>query len=99
MIAKILIKRKFIRNNATEILPLLMQLRSRAMKQNGYISGENLTNANESDSIAVIATWQTMEAWLNWKDNPERKRREAMLEVFQLEPTIYEEYYLGSTLK
>ena len=44
----------------------------------------------------MIATWQSMEEWLKWKENPERKNVEAMLEIFQFGPTAYEEYFLGT---
>ena len=99
MIAKIFIKRKFARNNPSEVVPLLMQMRAGAMKQPGYISGETLTSTTDPQNIAVIATWQSMKDWITWKENPERQKIEAMLEVFQLGPTVYEEYYLGTTFK
>ena len=99
MIAKIFIKRKFSRNNTSKVVPLLMQMRAGAMKQPGYISGETLTSTIDPHNIAVIATWQCMEDWMKWKENPERQKIEAMLEVFQLGPTVYEEYYLGTTFK
>jgi len=99
VLAKISIKRKFIRDNTSEILTLLMQLRSGTIKQCGYISGETLTSATDPQSIAVRATWQGMEDWLKWKGNPTRTMTEAMLEVFQLGPTVYEEYVLGITFK
>jgi heme-degrading monooxygenase HmoA len=69
------------------------------MKQSGYISGETLTSTTDPQNIAVIATWQSMEDWIKWRENPERQKIEAMLEVFQLGPTVYEEYFLGSTFK
>lgn len=99
MIAKIYIKRKFIRGNAPEIISLLLQLRSGAMNQPGYISGETLSSSTDPQSVAVIATWQSMDNWLKWKENPERQRIEAMLEIFQLGPTVYEEFFLGTTFK
>lgn len=99
MITKIFIKRKFRSENRAEILALLMQMRSGAMQQTGYISGETLTSSVDPNNMAVIATWQSMEDWVKWKEHPERMRVEAMLEVFQLGPTVYEEYYLGTTYK
>lgn len=98
MLAKIIIKRKFTREGAKDVLPLLTKMRSRAMNQPGYVSGETLTDFTNQQSVAVIATWESMEDWLNWKENPERKNIEAMLEVFQLGPTVYEEYILGAFL-
>jgi heme-degrading monooxygenase HmoA len=66
------------------------------MRQPGYISGETLTNYEDQQDLCVIATWQSMEEWLKWKENPEPKNVEAMLEAFQLGPTACEEYFLGT---
>ena len=99
MIARILIKRKFKRDQSNEIISLLNKIRSAAMLQPGYISGETLITHEPPHDIAVLATWQSMDDWLRWKENPERKQYEAMLEVFQVGPTEYEEYMVGSTFQ
>ena len=99
MIARIIIKRKFMKDKAGDIVKLLNQMRTKAMQQNGYISGETLVNYAEPHDIAVLCTWQNIEDWLSWKNNPERKQYEAMLEVFQIGPTEYEEYMVGSTFQ
>ncbi|MGD8337422.1 MAG: antibiotic biosynthesis monooxygenase [Desulfobacterales bacterium] len=96
MLAKIIIKRKFKTAKTREVIALLTKLRSAAMSQSGYISGETLTNYADQQDLCVIATWQSMEEWLKWKENPERKNVEAKLEIFQLGPTVYEEYFLGT---
>ena len=96
MLAKIMIKRKFKTAKTREVIALLTKLRSASMRQPGYISGETLTNYADQQDLCVIATWQTMEEWLKWKENPERKNVEAMLENFQSGPTAYEEYFLGT---
>ncbi|MGA9536445.1 MAG: antibiotic biosynthesis monooxygenase [Desulfobacterales bacterium] len=96
MLAKIFIKRQFITAKTREVIALLTKLRSAAMRQPGYISGETLTNYANQQHLCVIATWQSMEEWLQWKENPERKKLEAMLEIFQSGPTAYEEYFLGT---
>jgi heme oxygenase (mycobilin-producing) len=95
MPAKIFIKRQFIAAKTREVIALLTKLRSAAMRQPGYISGETLTNYANQQDLCVIATWQSMDEWLQWKENPERKKLEAMLEIFQSGPTAYEEYFLG----
>ncbi len=99
MIAKILIKRKFFKGKTCQIIPILKNMRSGAMDQPGYISGETLMDHKDPQNIAVLCTWQTMEEWLNWKEKPERKQFGAMLEVFQLGPTEYEEYLVGTSFQ
>jgi len=98
MIAKIIIKRKFLKGNKKQILALLNNMRSGAMNQPEYISGETLVKLNQRHHLTVICSWQSMQAWQAWKRDPERLKFENMLEVFQEEPTEYEEYYLGTSL-
>jgi len=96
MIAKILIKRKFLKGKTNEIISILNNMRFCAMEQPGYISGETLTDHRDPHNKAVLCTWQTLEDWLKWKEKAERKTFDAMLEVFQLGPTEYEEYLVGT---
>ena len=98
MIAKIIIKRRFKGDKTRQILALLNELRARALTQPGYISGETLTKSGFPDNLVVIATWQNIAAWQDWRANEDRKRLEAMLELYQERPTEYEEYLLGTPL-
>ncbi len=99
MIAKIIIRRKFLKGNEKQVLALLNKMRSLAMNQPAYISGETLIKLDQSHHLTVICTWQSMQAWQKWKHDPERLKLENMLAVFQEEPTEYEEYYLGSGMR
>ena len=96
MHAKIIIKRKFIKNKKSEIIALLRELRSGALNQPGYISGETLTSTDEPLTLVVIGTWQDMESWVKWKENDTRKTLERMLETYQEESTDYQEFMLGA---
>jgi heme-degrading monooxygenase HmoA len=95
MIAKIIIKRRFVEGKTKQVLALLNELRSRAMQHQGYISGETLMKPDFPQNMAVIATWQSLEDWLVWKEDPERHKFEEMLAIYQTRPTEYEEYLLG----
>ena len=97
MIAKIIIKRRFVNEHRPQILSLLNKVRTVAMEQPGYISGETLMQKDFPENMAVIATWQSMKDWLAWKESKERKNYEAMLEIYQTRPTQYEEYHLGTS--
>ena len=98
MIAKVIIKRRFLKGRNKEILSLLTEIRAGAMKQPGYISGETLTRNDNPQQMTVIATWQSLSDWNKWKKDPTRRQLEAMLEVFQDGPAQYEEYSLGTSL-
>ncbi len=98
MIAKILIKRRFKPGYAPQIVSLLNDVRQLAMNMPGYQSGETLTRNGYPNDMVVISTWGSLDAWNAWKDSDQRKKFEAMLEVYQKGPTEYEEYLLGSPL-
>jgi antibiotic biosynthesis monooxygenase (ABM) superfamily enzyme len=98
MIAKIIIKRRFKTGKTRQIIALLNELRARAMHQPGYISGETLSKKGFPNNMAVIGSWQTLDAWYRWRDSEDRKKYEAMLELYQERPTEYEEFLLGTPL-
>lgn len=95
MQAKILIKRKFIKGKKNEIISLLKELRSGALQQSGYISGETLTSTEHPQTLMVISSWQDMESWQNWKENNTRITLDKMLESYQEGATEYQEFTLG----
>ncbi len=97
MVAKILISRHFKKGKKKDIFSLLKRFRSTALNQPGYISGETLTKDNDPQQMLVITTWENIESWQNWKESNERKEFEALLEIFQEEPTEYKEYLLGAS--
>ncbi len=99
MIAKIIIKRRFTKENRPQILSLLNKIRTIALEQPGYISGETLMQPNFPENMAVICTWQSMADWERWRNSEERKKYEEMLEIYQTRPTEHEEYVLGTSFK
>ncbi len=76
MNAKILIKRRFKKGKQKEIIALLRELRSRALHQPGYISGETLSSSEDPQVLMVIGTWQDMENWYKWKQNSVQQLRQ-----------------------
>ena len=96
MQAKIIIRRKFVKNKKKEIIALLREFRSGALNQPGYVSGETLTSADDPQTMVVISTWQDMESWYKWKDNITRKSLENMLQTYQEESTDYQECIVGA---
>ncbi len=51
---------------------LLKDLRSKAMRQPGYISGETLVEIDDPSTYIVISTWTRLEAWKAWESSQER---------------------------
>ncbi|MBT8366431.1 MAG: antibiotic biosynthesis monooxygenase, partial [Deltaproteobacteria bacterium] len=95
----ILIKREFIKGKKNEIIALLKELRSGALQQPGYVSGETLSSVDQPQTLMVISSWQDMESWHNWQENDTRKTLERMLETYQEGSTEYQEFTLGGFIE
>ena len=97
MIVKVIIKRHIKKGKTRNVFALLNRFRSDAMNQKGYISGETLLNYDNPREIVVIAMWQDMDNWLNWKNNSEREANEALLERWLEKSTSYNCYVFGTS--
>ena len=96
MTVKVMIKRHIKEGKAKEVFTLLNRHRSNAMDQKGYVTGETLMSYQDPRCLLVISTWQSIDNWLAWKENSERKANEAKLEQFLEAPTEYDEFILGT---
>jgi quinol monooxygenase YgiN len=92
MLVKVLMKRRMKNGNVREVFSLINKIRVWAMNQKGYISGETLIDHSDPRKIMVIGTWQDMDDWLRWKEEPRRIELEAQLEPLLEGPTEYEAY-------
>ncbi len=96
MAVKVMIKRHIKEGKAKNVFPLLNKQRAYAMERKGYITGETLMSYQNPLRLIVISTWQSIENWLDWKENKERRANEAKLEQFLESPTEYDEYTFGT---
>lgn len=96
MAVRILIKRYVKEGANKEVVAILNGLRSAALYQHGYISGETLVNHYNDRIILVISTWSTVADWVNWQENDDRVHKEARLNDLLVEPPIYEIYDCGA---
>ena len=74
MAIRVFIEREIQPGNDLKLHKILMQLRSKAMMQKGYITGETLRDVNNPSKFLVIGTWNSLEEWKAWYDNADRKR-------------------------
>jgi heme-degrading monooxygenase HmoA len=70
-----------------------MELRSRAMKLKGYISGETLRDVDDPNTSIVIATWDSLEDWKAWEDNKERKEVQAKIDALLRAPARHRVFH------
>ena len=98
MAVKILIKRKFKDGNMQAASRFLINTRTGAMKQPGYISSENLRSLDDKDQVVVVSMWETIEAWKAWKNSEERKAYVDEFRDYYVGEAQYEHYALGLQL-
>ena len=72
MAIKVIIERSVSPDNQNEVAELLKELRTRAIRQPGYISGETLFSVDRPGTHVVIGTWETLRDWKAWESNPKR---------------------------
>ena len=95
MAIKVIITRKVGKGKEKDLLPLLMELRTKAINQNGYISGETLKGISDPDEFMVISTWNSFEEWKAWDDNPERGEIQAKIDAILEQKTVAKAYLYG----
>lgn len=76
-------------------MPLFKKMRSVAVKQPGYISGETLQSINTPGEIVVISTWQTIDEWQDWVTHKERLKIQGQIDMLLGKKTEYEVYQYG----
>ena len=97
MAVKIMIKRIVPKDRAKELIPLFRQIRSLAIKQAGYISGETLKRLDRPDQFLIISTWQSSDDWEEWVTNKERNELQNQIDLLLGGKTEYEIYHYGFT--
>lgn len=95
MAVKVFIKRKVAQGKQEELLELIKRLRSLAVGQPGYISGETLWSASAPDisMVVVISTWASVEDWEAWKSSKDRRDLQARIDGLLGQETTYDTYH------
>jgi heme oxygenase (mycobilin-producing) len=89
---KVMIKRKAPKGKEEELLHLITELRSRASKQPGYISGETMHNAADPENYLVISIWEAEKYWNTWLASEERAEFQNRIDELLGIKTLYEIY-------
>ena len=95
MAVKIIIKRSVAKEKEAELLPLLIQLRSLATAQPGYISGETLRNMDKPEEYLVISTWQSVDHWRKWAASRQRAEIQERIDALLGEKSTTDSYLYG----
>ena len=95
MAVKIFIKRKVPKDKEARMLPLLLNLRSKAVTQPGYICGETLRRVNDPEGYIVIGTWKSVEDWEAWEASKERAEVQNKIDALLVAKTDSGIYFHG----
>jgi len=63
---KVLLERSVKREKYRELLNLIKELRSAALHQPGYMTGETLVSEDDIVKVLVISSWVSEEHWKAW---------------------------------
>ena len=82
---RVFIKRHLKEDKTEELIPLLMKLRTAALQQPGYVTGETLASIEDTSIISVLSTWRSIDDWQKWE------KSEVRLKLYwQIEPLLKE---------
>jgi heme-degrading monooxygenase HmoA len=95
MSVKVVILRRVPIEKERELRPLLIKIRSLALAQPGYISGETLMNAEDPTEYLVLSSWKSLKHWNDWVGNSERASVQGEIDNLLGERTMYQVYYSG----
>ena len=87
MAVRIIIERKIKMGKEVDFARLLLELRSRAVKQKGYITGETLRDYDDPATHIVISTWESVEDWKGWSNKEGRMEVQSKIEELLTEPS------------
>lgn len=71
---------------------LIVQLRSRAIVQPGYLNGQTFSSLDREGEYLVISNWNTLEDWNRWMNSEERLAIQNKVDDLLGEKTIYRYY-------
>ncbi len=93
MSIKVILYRRVPAEKVQDLKPLLLEMRSLAMAQRGYISGETLMNEDDPEEYLVISSWTTKSRWNEWSEHPGRKALQKKIDSLLGRKTMYQIYY------
>ena len=95
MAVKIIIMRTVSPEEYTAIGPYLTKLHALAKQQEGYISGESLSNIDNPDEKIVISSWRSKEDWERFISDPEVDAAHQAVDDLIAKKTLHQIYITG----
>jgi heme-degrading monooxygenase HmoA len=94
MAVQVLIKRKIVKEKIKEVAKLMVELRSLARAQPGYISSESLQCIDPpgDEEYLIRSSWRSDEDWKRWLHSEERGAIQQRIDAITQEETAYKVY-------
>lgn len=93
MAVSIIIKRSVKSSEtAQKLAPVIVQLRSLAAVQKGFLTGQTFSCLDCEGEYLVISTWHTLEDWNCWMHSEERQAIQKKIDDLLGEKTVYRYY-------
>lgn len=94
MAVQVLIRRKVVEDKVKEVAALMVELRSLARAQPGYMSSESLRCIDPpgDDEYLIRSTWQSQDQWQKWLHSAERSDIQQKIDDLTGEETEYKVY-------
>ncbi len=77
---------------AGKLAPLIVQLRSRATGQPGFLTDQTFSCLDCDGEYLIISTWHTLEDWNKWMNSEERMAIQHQIDELLGEKTLYRYY-------
>ena len=77
------------KNVADQLAPLIVQLRSQATAQPGYVTSTAFSCLDCKGEYLVVSTWNTLDDWNKWMHSDERQMIQKQIEKLTGEKTEY----------
>jgi heme-degrading monooxygenase HmoA len=77
---------------AEKLAPLIVQLRSRATVQTGFLTDQTFSCLDCEGEYLIITTWNTLEDWNKWMHSDERMVIQEKIDDLLGEKTLYRYY-------
>lgn len=92
MAVSVLIKRKVAPGNEGLLDELYREMRSSALRQQGYIGAEILKRVDVTGQLLIISKWQHIDDWSKWLVSKERRTFQERIDTLTNAETKFEIY-------
>ena len=82
---KVIIERHCKPGKEVALGGLLIDLRTKGLRQPGYVSGETLVSVEDPRNYLTIGTWTRLEFWKAWENSQERAELAQMIDALLAE--------------